>query len=1241
MVANLSFPTRHLSIRVPWHDAGWDGTVCKDPIHNLACLKLSRIAEKKKEDVEAGLIGRHFKDLLPKDTPPCMQERGAFMSPNSMLRQYVHPYHQTSDAHKHFTATIAQHPAYSAEAVPFRWLSKDFEEELVRQHPLEALDQALEPKLGFETRWWQDYLNHKTLLEAFWSYIKVEESLIFFYAKQVPLAEDAAGRRMLVGVGRVKRIDNLIEHQYNGPVDGKLRSMIWERMIGHSIRPTFEDGFLLPYHEALEKCTEDKLAEVVAYTPEDRFTEFSYATEHVSDDAAIDALRAIRSSLLKCTELFGADTHKQATWIDQELGRLWENRGPFPGMGSVLSAMSVPMGNFIAREVTEQAENNNESLWDVWFSLLDSPDKYLTDELAKHIGPTTAKSWQLMPEERRAFLELLSRIDITHSQAEALVTPEGRASVLGMTQDDTAFIANPYLLYESTRFTTRPINIGTVDRGVFPSASIRDKFPVAEPSRIAEAVDERRLRALVIRELETGANSGHTLVPREKIIQSLRAGAQADNEPQTLVSADHMRVAEGNSFPGQVRITQMSNGEPAYQLERLGKASDRIRNTVKRRVEAKRHSIVANWESELNKVLGIPPSGEGLDQVEEARARQEKASALNEIANARFSVLIGSAGTGKTTLLSVLCKRPEIQDKGILLLAPTGKARVRMEDIAKRAGIKNFNAYTLAQFLMQYGRYIPDTQRYVLTEQQDSQTAKTVIVDESSMLTEEMLAALLESLANIDRLILVGDHRQLPPIGAGRPFVDIINYIKPEELSFPRVGRAYAELTVQRRQSSEDRDALDLADWFGGELTSGHDHIFEVLSGKRESQTVKVVHWDTADHLVNKLPEIIGEHLRFDATKDEIRAFDESLGGTPVNSGVYFNAGAGAGAEHWQILSASRQRPWGVEPLNQTIHRKFRGKQIQTSVRDTRFVKPLGEELIVYGDKVIINRNRTLSRRRKSPAGGYLANGEIGIAIGWVDWKRTNTRPRHLVVDFSTQEGSPVNFWSSDFNEVKNSDLELAYALTVHKAQGSEFDTVFFVLPKSGFLLSRELVYTALTRQRNRIVLLMEGTAVDLHRLSSQACSETASRLTNVFHPPTAPEVDRPFLEERLIHKTERGEAVRSKSEVIIANLLHSKGINYLYEEPLEVDGVVKFPDFTISDADTGEAYFWEDLGMLTMPTYRQAWEKKRKWYEEHGILPLGQGDGENGTLITTEDSAEGGIDSAAVSRLIEETFSV
>ena len=682
-----------------------------------------------------------------------------------------------------------------------------------------------------------------------------------------------------------------------------------------------------------------------------------------------------------------------------------------------------------------------------------------------------------MTRERREFLELLSRIDLTPDQAKVLATPEERRT-LGIEGGDSDFLDNPYLLYEATRLTSTPVSISAVDRGLLPALSVRGKFPIPEPSRIDTPVDVRRLRALSIRELEGAALQGHTLIPRERIIEKLRSGERAEDEQRTLVTGDLLKAAEDTIFPGEVRVVEMADGDPAYQLERLGAAGDYIRKTVEARLHGKQHLLVADWRKELDENLPAPPT-DPVEAEAEERARTEKAAALAEVAKARLSVLIGSAGTGKTTLLSVLCGHPDIRQNGVVLLAPTGKARVRMENVTSLSGLENIRAFTLAQFLMQSGRYRGDTQRYLLTGKPGQRVGRTVIIDECSMLTEEMLAALLESLTGLDRLILVGDRRQLPPIGAGRPFIDIITRLKPEQFTpvFPKVGPSYAELTVPRRQGAQDRDDRDLADWFGGEPGPNHDNVFEILSGHRKSETVKVVHWETADDLNDRLPQVLAEHLGFDEDEDEALQFAKSLGGYISGNYAYFNVGrSGAAAEAWQILSPSRQKPWGVEPLNRFIHRRYKSKQVESAADGRRILKPQGDQLIVYGDKVINNRNSRLPTWRTFPRKeGYLANGEIGMVVGQLRTRNFNRKPWELEVEFSTQTGNMVKFRPSHFDEERQANLELAYALTVHKAQGSEFNTVLLVLPKSNHLLSRELLYTALTRQTEKIVILMQG----------------------------------------------------------------------------------------------------------------------------------------------------------------------
>lgn len=1259
-----AYPLRHISIRAPWHDAGWNGTVCQSPKHNTACLKLINIADSRDEAAEEKIAGKSLRDLDWKEFPPCVKERGTFMADFPLDRYHEHPYMRTSpDSHAHFKPTRLHYPAYGAAGLPFRWMMKKvvFGDEknggrgLVEDYPLEGVDESQEPKLKFTTAWIQDHRNHRALLDCFWSHVQPEESLVFFYAKQVPLVEDT-GQRVLIGAGRALKLGPLTEYEYEGSANGKIRSLLWERMVVHSIRPGFKDGFLLPYHEALIKSDEGRNfdpAEVVAFAPEDRFTEFSYATEHVGHDAAIESLLACRAALLRAGELFNVATSAQEHWIDQQLGRLWRKRGPFPGLGAVLSATGVPMGHFVAQALVEKVGDDGNP-WDAWAtSIADPKKKYLPAELARRIDSTISKSWQRLPAERRTFLEALSRIDLTADQAEVLAIPESRAEN-DIALKDADFLRNPYLIYEATRLTPVPVALGAVDRGLFPTAFVRERYPLPQTAAVQTAVDGRRLRALTIRELENAALRGDTLCPQAAVITALRTRElQQHGEEHTPVTADLLAVAEDEHFSGEIRLTEMADGSRAYQLERLASVGELIRTTVTKRAEGQRHKLAIDWRAELDQQLGALPTDPD-EKTKEERARVEKAAALAELAASRFSVLIGPAGTGKTTLLSILCRRPEIHQDGIVMLAPTGKARVRMEDVARQAGTINFSAHTLAQFLSRSDppRYDGTTQRYRLTGKAGEKVARTVIVDECSMLTEEMMAALLEALSGVHRLIFVGDPRQLPPIGAGRPFADIIARLQPEEIEtrFPRVGPGYAELTVPRRQGAGEREDLQLAAWFGGSVLSpGEDQVFEILAGKRASETIQFVRWDTPDELESLLPATLGKALGFDPKQKEWQAFACSLGGQQSGEYVYFNLNrSGKSAEAWQVLSPVRQKPWGVDTLNRALHVRYKAPQLETARAPVppwkrRLPKPFGDDQIVYGDKVINVRNQPIWPTRLYPKPkepGYLANGEIGMVIGQIRAGKFQYEPKHLQVEFSTQQGLSFTFYApkGDDDDVS---LELAYALTVHKAQGSEFDVVFLVLPRSPQMLTRELLYTALTRQKQKVIVLHQGSATDLQRLSSERYSATATRLTNLFGPPRPVAVGDTFLEERLIHRTSRGEAVRSKSEVIIANLLHARHVDYHYEHPLELGGVVKYPDFTIEDDAAGITYYWEHCGLLHDPAYRRRWEDKQHWYREQGILPLEEGGGLKGTLIVTRDQPDGGIDSPAIAALIDKTFKV
>jgi hypothetical protein len=210
--------------------------------------------------------------------------------------------------------------------------------------------------------------------------------------------------------------------------------------------------------------------------------------------------------------------------------------------------------------------------------------------------------------------------------------------------------------------------------------------------------------------------------------------------------------------------------------------------------------------------------------------------------------------------------------------------------------------------------------------------------------------------------------------------------------------------------------------------------------------------------------------------------------------------------------------------------------------------------------------------------------------------------------------------------------LELAYALTVHRSQGSDFDIVFLVLPRNASTLSRELLYTGLTRFRQKMVLLIERDTAVLERLRNPQCSDTLLRNTNMFVLAVRPEsVDR-YYAEHLIHRTRpspahpQGIMVRSKSEVIVADILTSLGISCEYEQKLTSrDDPTDFrlPDFTVSYE--GDTFYWEHLGMLSVPSYKEQWDRKRQWYEDNGYLDR---------VITSEDGLDGSIDAAEIERI-------
>ena len=567
--------------------------------------------------------------------------------------------------------------------------------------------------------------------------------------------------------------------------------------------------------------------------------------------------------------------------------------------------------------------------------------------------------------------------------------------------------------------------------------------------------DKRRVRALIIAQLEEAARSGgHTLLSEDLVILGIR---NAKLEPPCPVSEDVIETV-ADFFSYEVKRVALKGDKPALQLFRYvdfkNVLSTQIHNRAK---QGARFPFHDDWRARLDKLL---PKLDETDK-DEVRAREEKAAALAELAASRFSVLVGPAGSGKTTVLKALCQHEQIASRGVLLLAPTGKARVQL---SQKCG---HNAQTLAQFLAGCGgRYDGRTGVYKTVVGSAYVGCKTIIVDEASMLTEDMLGALFDAVkGSVERLILVGDPRQLPPIGAGKPFFDAVTYLTPAESSaaFPKVGRGYAELTIQRRHKvSGEKDSfpvdLQLANWFSGRpLAPGEDEVWSVLAGQGDATGRVTAHrWDTTEELRSKLLEVLCGELRLKGIDDQ-RTFATSYGGQLRDDYVYFNVGAATKVEDWQVLTPLRNEVLGAKDINRLLHKTFRKDAVAWASRPSRnrarVTTPRGSEEIVYGDKVINVRNH--KRNFVSPEAGalqYIANGEIGVVEGdLLPAGSKGGEPWRTKVEFSSEPGFVYSFVSRDFDDERSPLLELAYAVTVHKAQGSEFGTTILVFrpPKS------------------------------------------------------------------------------------------------------------------------------------------------------------------------------------------------
>lgn len=385
--------------------------------------------------------------------------------------------------------------------------------------------------------------------------------------------------------------------------------------------------------------------------------------------------------------------------------------------------------------------------------------------------------------------------------------------------------------------------------------------------------------------------------------------------------------------------------------------------------------------------------------------------AVKEAASHGLFILTGGPGTGKTTTINAIIRFFEAEGAEIRLAAPTGRAAKRMTEAT------GYEAQTIHRLLELTG--LPDEERegqpvHFERNSENPLDADVIIIDEMSMVDIHWMHSLLLAVTAGTRLILVGDENQLPSVGPGNVLRDII-----KSGCFPIV-----ELKKIFRQASESDIVVNAHKINKGEAVTLDNKSRDFFFLKRYD----------ADMIIRVLIALIQEKL---PKYVEAKPFDI------------------------QVLTPMRKGLLGVERLNQILQRYLNPPDEKRHERQT------GQNLFREGDKVMQIRNNYQLEWEVRGRYGIPVEKGVGVFNG-------DTGILKSVNDFS--ETAEVEFEDGRYAEYsfkQLEELELAYAITIHKSQGSEYPAVVMPLlsgPK--MLLNRNLLYTAVTRARRCVTIV-------------------------------------------------------------------------------------------------------------------------------------------------------------------------
>ncbi len=420
----------------------------------------------------------------------------------------------------------------------------------------------------------------------------------------------------------------------------------------------------------------------------------------------------------------------------------------------------------------------------------------------------------------------------------------------------------------------------------------------------------------------------------------------------------------------------------------------------------------------------------------------------------RFAVISGGPGTGKTTTLvkvlaMLLHAEPELT---IHLVAPTGKAADRMlKVIRERVAGLGLSAEILARMPKEaetIHRYLrPDRLGRFQRNATNKAPTDCVVVDEASMVDLQLMAALVRSLPAAARLILLGDRFQLASVDAGSVLGDLCGHGQTLSPSPDWAAQLEAVGAIGAGMVPAGEDPAGLADCIAELKVS---HRFDARSG-----IGKLAAWVNAS-----APESDSVEALFRRFEDLELHLSSERGPAPEALEVaieHYAAIALAGSaedalakiDAMRVLCAVRRGPFGVEAVNAAI---------EQALRERGVLAPLQGASHYPGRPILITSN---------DYGLRLYNGDVGVI-----WPNDEGQPRAW---FRTAEGDGLRALSP----YHLPEHETVFAMTIHKSQGSEFDRVLLILADQDRpYLSRELIYTAITRARRRLLLSAGSTVL-------------------------------------------------------------------------------------------------------------------------------------------------------------------